>query len=96
MRYTETEQRILDLAFDRASRRLRRDPHTDHPRADHLRRMVVALFEKGFRDFELIAGMAANKKYIIERKSKRKANGIGRGPLSPQAGSRSARHSTPD
>jgi hypothetical protein len=95
MRYTETEQRILDLAFDRASRRLRRDPDTD-PRADHLRRMVVALFVKGFRDSELIAGMAPNKEYSIERKSKRKAVGIGRGPSSPQAGSCSARHSTPD
>jgi hypothetical protein len=59
-------ERHVILAIDRASKRLGRDPLT-HPRSGALRATVINLFEQGYRDFELVAGIAAIKELHCQR-----------------------------
>jgi hypothetical protein len=65
----QNERNIL-LAIIRASKHLGRDP-LNHPRAKALQDYIIALFAQGHRDFELVAGTAANHEFQFEKKSRR-------------------------
>jgi hypothetical protein len=63
--YSSADWQIMEHAFAQASALLKRSPKTD-PRANRLARNVMMFFDRGMRDPDLIAAVAANREISLE------------------------------
>ena len=65
--YSSSDWQIMEHAFAQASALLKRPHKTDH-RANRLARTVMMFFDRGMRDPDLIAAVAANREISLEFK----------------------------
>lgn len=63
--YSSEDWNLMQNALLKASEQLQRGP--DHQYADRLARRVMALFDQGLRDEEIIASNAAHQERLIAR-----------------------------
>ena len=63
--YSSADWQIMEHAFAQASALLKRSPKTDQ-RANRLTRTVMMFFDRGMRDPDLIAAVAANREISLE------------------------------
>lgn len=62
--YSNNDWEIMQRAHAKASELLGRCPHT-HEHANRLARIVMKLFDRGLRDAEVLAWVAANQETVI-------------------------------
>ena len=63
--YSSADWQTMEHAFAQASALLKRSPKTDQ-RANRLARTVMMFFDRGMRDPDLIAAVAANREISLE------------------------------
>ncbi len=63
--YSSEDWNLMQSALLRASKKLHRDQ--GHEDTDRLARRVMALFDQGLRDAEVIASTAANQEILIAK-----------------------------